>query len=159
MKNIKSSKAYMNKKWGIFILTFPVFIYSLLSTINNVFGFDLTSGLMGAPGPVGAGYTVLIGSPIYLFYLVKALKEYEFSTPDYLELNAQGLVVLQRPKVALGWDEIQNVCLDNKVKKSLVIKSEQEIEIPLEYLDIEFDELLNLFTSYCQRSPILTTLQ
>lgn len=60
----------------IFSMSLPVAIYAFLTSLNDVFGIDLTGTWMGERDPVGAGYTVLFGFPIYVYYLFKALLEF-----------------------------------------------------------------------------------
>lgn len=64
------------RKVVIFIISLPLMLYAFPAAVNNIFGIDLTGGWMGQRDPVGAGYVVVLGSPIYVYHFVKSISDY-----------------------------------------------------------------------------------
>ena len=60
------------KKVVFFSLSLPIMAYAFLTTVNDIFGVDLTGRWMGERDPVGAGYVVILGSPIYIYLFFKS---------------------------------------------------------------------------------------
>lgn len=90
----------------------PLFLYAVPASIHNIFGVDLTGGWMGDRDPVGAGYGVLVGLPIYLFGFFAGLEYYFFRphaalavTDEYIEKSFKWMF----PKRKIRWGDIESV--------------------------------------------------
>ncbi len=64
------------RKVVIFVISLPLMLYAFPTAINNIFGIDLTGGWMGQRDPVGAGYAVVLGSPIYVYHFFKSISDF-----------------------------------------------------------------------------------
>lgn len=148
MTNIKSSKEHV---WFIFIATLPVFIYALLASVNNMFGFDMTGGLMGKREPLGAGGGVVFGAPIYIYYLFKAAKNYFGEAPIHMKITNEGVDILRPNALYLNYSDLSAIfCKDINSERFLVFENNEKIvlKIKLNFLNLTEEKVLGLFESY-----------
>jgi hypothetical protein len=76
MSGEKSPEHKALRKVVIFAVFLPLMLYAFPTSINNIFGIDLTGGWMGERDPVGAGYVVVLGSPIYVYHFFRSVSDY-----------------------------------------------------------------------------------
>ena len=151
MIEIYASRKYMDKKWAIYLLLGPVFVFAFLTSLNDAFGIDLAGGWMGKRDPIAAGYSVLLSSPIFVFYYYKGLKEYFFHPPLYLQISRQKIDIFQRQKSRIKKSSTTSLKLvqDTGYRKlNLLNASGLTTLIRLEYLEISEAKLINALQQF-----------
>ena len=59
MVEIKAGRKFLQRRLLILLVSLPLLVYGVPDAINNVFGYDLTGGMMGDRDPLG---------PVTFFY-------------------------------------------------------------------------------------------
>lgn len=111
-KTYPASRKCVWHTWKYFVYATPVLLYAVPDSVHDIFGVDLTGGWMGDRDPVGAGYAVLVGLPIYLFGFLAGLAYYFFRphvaltiTDDHIEKYFMWML----PKSKIRWGDIESV--------------------------------------------------
>ncbi|MDJ0919604.1 MAG: hypothetical protein QNI84_00625 [Henriciella sp.] len=144
---IRVSDIFLRRKWALYLLLCPVFLYALFTSINNIFGLDLTGGWMGSRDPVGAGYVVILGSPFYFAGVINGLRETFVSAPKYLLVTPETIEVHQRPKAQIRREKISSVAINNQGERRILeirLQNEPPQEIRLDFLDCSEHQLLRM---------------
>ncbi|MEM7329892.1 MAG: hypothetical protein AAF437_14200 [Pseudomonadota bacterium] len=148
---VTATRTYVWYKWRVFILLIPVVAYAILTSINNIFGVDLTNGWMGGRDPVGAGYAVLAGTPMLAYSLYQCVDEVFVRTPELLRLSKWGVVINRYPQRKLPWDSVTKIrILSGGDEPELVIffQNSKEVKVPTRFLDASSKTLERLFADH-----------
>lgn len=126
----------------------------MLTTINDLFGIDITGGYMGERDPVTAGYLVLILAPAYLLAVVRCIREFCIASPIYLSLSNAEFQIHQGKKEKIAWFHIEYIRFDieeNSEKLVVGKKDGTQLTVPITFLCSDIAELRSIFSNHFKR--------
>lgn len=148
---VTATRAYVWHKWRVFILFIPVIAYAILTAINNIFGIDFTNGWMGVRDPVGAGYAVLIGTPLVAYSLYRCAEDIFVRTPNLLQLSDWGIVVNCYPRRKQTWESVSHIRIlgvGNESELVISLQNAKAVRVPIRFLDASSETLERLFEDH-----------
>lgn len=148
--SIYASSEYCKRVYLPLLLIIPIYIYGVLTTVNDLTGWDLTGGLMGQRNPVTAGYVVLFGSPMYLWYTWKAARAYFVKRPEYIRVSHESvLILLPRRLVEFKKSETEFEIYKSGEHNYLNRKSGSSVtQVRLSDLNITNQSLISIFLKF-----------
>lgn len=145
-KTYPASRKCVWYTWKYFVYAAPLFLYAVPNSIHNIFGVDLTGGWMGDRDPVGSGYVVLVGLPIYLFGFLAGLEYYFFRPHVALTITDEHIEryfkwMLPRRKICWGdIESIQRSINENGDEELYIISAGDEYRIKSSFLRTGFSD-------------------
>ena len=141
MKDILASRAYLKRKWGMFLLLSPVYPYAALSSLNNFLGTDFGGGLFRYDDTRGIGFLMLVGSPIFLYLFCLGVKEFCFRPPPFIRLDDRKLEFLQGGKASYCGERLSSVeIVEDRGQQRLQLCEGSEVVRSIKISDLEISE-------------------